>query len=286
MKYWTTAPTVEELEEFTGADEVTALNIGAAVLVVLVSLLVAALLRRLVGWLLRKVPQLRPGIPDLAGRATGWLIIMTGIVVALTVLGIEMLPALMVFIVFGVVFFIVGKGLLSNFSAGLVIQGTPMFYVGDQIATSAGTGTVTFITGRTVVIETEDGREIHVPNKRIINDPVNNLTHLESRRSSLTVGVAYGTNLDDAKRLIEATVDSCSETHASPPAEALVAGFGDSAIEFEVHFWHDPRIMDTMRAIDSASRAIATALEAHGIVIALPQRVLHWDRPATEVEPD
>jgi small-conductance mechanosensitive channel len=282
MKYWTEAPTVEELEEFLGADEVTAWNVAGAVLVVVVSLVVAGLLRRLIRWLLRKVPQLRPGIPDLVGRATSWLIVMVGIIVALTVLGIEMIPALMVFIVFGVVFFIVGKSLLANFSAGLVIQGTPMFYVGDQITTSAGTGTVTFITGRTVVIETEDGLEIHVPNKHIIDDPITNLTHLQARRSSLRVGVEYGTNLEDAKRLIEAAVSGCAETHATPPAEALVSEFGDSAIEFSVHFWHDARILDGMRAVDSASLAIDSVLREHGIVIALPQRVLHMDGPATE----
>ena len=101
MKFWTEAPTVEELEDFLGADEVTAVNVGSAILVVLVSILVAGLARRLVGWLLRKVPQLRPGIPDLIGRATGWMIALSGFVIALTVLGIDMIPALMMFIAFG-----------------------------------------------------------------------------------------------------------------------------------------------------------------------------------------
>jgi len=285
MKYWTEAPTVEELEDFLGADQVTAWNVGSAILVVLVSILAAGILRRLVRWLLKKVPRLRPGIPDLVGRATGWMIVMTGIIIALTVLGIDMIPALMVFIVFGVVFFVVGKGLLTNFSAGLVIQGTPMFDVGDQITTTAGTGTVTFITGRTVVIRTEDGEEIHVPNKVVINDPVTNLTHLGSRRSSLSVGVAYGTDLDEAKRVIEDTVTRSAVTHTDPPAEALVAMFGSNAIVLEVHFWHEPTILEQMRAVDTVAREIAAGLAEHGIVIALPQRVLHWDKPTTDNEP-
>jgi small-conductance mechanosensitive channel len=278
--FWQTTPTVDELEDFLGADEVTAWNVGSALLVVLVSILLAGLARRLIKWLLRKVPQLREGIPDLVGRATGWFIILGGSVVALTVLGIEMLPALMMFLVFGVVFFVVGKGLLSNFSAGLVIQGTPMFFVGDQVETSAGTGTITFITGRTVVIRTEDGTEIHVPNRLIINDPVINLTHLGSRRFTLAVGVEYGTDLDSAKQLIESTVDGCEATHADPPAEALVAAFGANAVRFDVHFWHEPTIIDGMRSVDSVARAIASAFAEHGVVIALPQRVLHFDGDA------
>ena len=283
MNFWQTTPTVDELEDFLGADDVTARNIGLALIVVLFSILLAGVARRLIKWLLRKIPQLREGIPDLVGRATGWLIILSGGVVALTVLGIEMVPALMMFLVFGVVFFIVGKGLVSNFSAGLVIQGTPMFFVGDQIETSAGTGTITFITGRTVVIQTEDGNEIHVPNRLIINDPVTNLTHLGSRRSTLVVGVEYGTDLDSAKQLIESTVDSCEETHTDPPAEALVAAFGADAIRFDVLFWHEPTIIDGMRSVDSVARAIATAFAERGVVIALPQRVLHWDgEPSTE----
>jgi small conductance mechanosensitive channel len=277
MKYWTEAPTVDELEDFLGADEVTVWHVGSAILVVVASIILAGLIRRLLGWLLRKVPQFPPGIPDLIGRATGWFVILIGFILALTVLGIDMLPALMLFLIVGIVFFVVGKGLLSNFSAGLVIQGTPMFFVGDQISMSAGIGTVTFVTARTVVIETEDGREIHIPNRIVINDPVTNLTHLGVRRSTLEVGVAYGTDLDGAKLLIEAAVDGCETTRYHPPAEALVAKFGESAVEFAVHFWHDPTIMDELRAVDNASRAIATALRERGIVIALPQRVLHWD---------
>jgi small conductance mechanosensitive channel len=210
---------------------------------------------------------------------------MTGAILALTVLGIDMVPALMIFIVFGVVFFIVGKGLMSNFSAGLVIQGTPMSFVGDQVTTSAGTGTITLITGRTVVIGTEDGTEIHVPNRLIINDPVTNLTHLGSRRSTLAVGVEYGTDLDEAKQLIESAVDGCEETHADPPAESLVAEFAANAITFEVYFWHDPTIIGGIRSVDAAARAIAGVFAEHGVVIALPQRVLHRDG-GQSVEPE
>ncbi len=212
---------------------------------------------------------------DLVARAIGWVIILTGFVTALTVLGIDMVPALMILIVVGVVFIFVGKGLLANFSAGLVIQGTPMFFVGDQVTTAAGTGTVTFVTGRTVVIRTEDGREVHIPNSIITNDPVINLTHLGSRRTSLRVGVAYGTDLGEAKQLIEAAVRGCETTLVDPSPEALVSAFGDSGVLFEVHFWHDPTIVGGLRGVDAAARAIAEAFAEHGVVIPFPQRVLH-----------
>lgn len=69
------------------------------------------------------------------------------------------------------------------------------------------------------------------------------------------------------------------------PTEALVSAFGDSAIELEVLFWHDSRIIEGKRAIDAASRAIASSLVEHGVVIALPQRVVHWDVANVDVQP-
>jgi small-conductance mechanosensitive channel len=77
--------------------------------------------------------------------------------------------------------------------------------------------------------------------------------------------------------LIESAVDGCDETHTDPPAEALVAEFAANAVTFEVHFWHDPTLIDGMRSVDCVARAIARVFAENGVVIALPQTVLHWD---------
>jgi small-conductance mechanosensitive channel len=209
-------------------------------------------------------------------RAAGWVVILLGIVYALVILNVDMGPALMVIIIIGVVVFFAGQTVMQNFSAGLVLQGSPMFSVGDQIVTASGTGIVKEVTGRTVQIETMDGENIFVPNKVLIDEPVTNLTELGARRTTFEIGVRYGSDVDLAGRVLEEAAASCEMTYADPAPEALISEMGDHAIEFILWFWHAPGILEAQRAKDAVGRAITRAFAEHDLVIAFPQRTLWW----------
>lgn len=276
MNLWQQLPTSEELEDFVGADDLGIVDFLTAIAIVIGAFILSRFVRRFVRWFLAKFPQITDEIAALIGRATGWLVILFGIVWSLVVIGIEMVPALMVIIIIAIVTFFAGRRMMENFSAGLVLQGTPMFAAGDEIVTTSGTGEVREITGRTVIITSPDGEEIHIPNQSVIDDSVTNLTDLGARRSMLEIGVVYGTDLELAKQVIEQAAAECSETHSNPKPEALFAEFGDNAVNFHLWFWHDPRILERLRAIDVVGRSIAHAFAERGIVIAFPQRTLWW----------
>lgn len=282
MNLWQQIPTTEDLEGFVGADDLGVVDFVAAVAILVGTFILSRFVRRFVRWFLSKFPQITDEIAALIGRATGWLVILFGVVWALVVIGIEMVPALMVIIIIGIVTFFAGRRMMENFSAGLVLQSTPMFAPGDEIVTTSGTGTVREITGRTVIIRSPDGEEIHIPNQVVIDDAVTNLTDLGGRRSMIEIGVAYGTDLELAKRVIEQAASECSETHADPKPEALFAEFGDNAVNFNLWFWHDPRILERLRAIDVVGRSIAHAFAESGIVIAFPQRTLWWGEAGSD----
>ncbi len=269
-------PSTEQLEDFVNVDQMTAWDFVWAGLVVVISLVLARLARRMLRKVLRRFPHLSEEGASLIARASGWVIIFVGIIYAIVLLGIDIGPALLIIIAIAVVVFFAGRRLMDNFSSGLVLQSAPMFAAGDQIVTESGTGTVLEITGRTVVIETIDGENIHIPNKMVIDNAVVNLTDLGNRRSTLEVGVAYGTDLDRAKQVLEDAATACELAHPEPPPEALVSAFGDNAVEFQLLFWHDPLVLDQYRAVDGVARTVARALAREGIVIAFPQRTLWW----------
>ncbi len=265
-----------ELDQVVDTKAITVWDFVWAVVIIALSFLIAALTRRLVGRLLRKFPDLPQNYKLLMASASGWFVIVVGIIYALGVLGVDLGPALIgLLLVAGVAFF-AGRGILENFSAGLVLQGTTMFVVGDQIETTAGTGTVLEITGRTLTIRTVDGKELNVPNTTVVNEPLTNLTKEGQRLSSLEVGVAYGTDLEEAKAALQAAAAGCKLVITEPEPEALVSAFGDNAIEFELRFWHEPMIIEERRAVDAVARAVALELAEHDIEIAFPQRTLWW----------
>lgn len=265
-----------DLDQVVDTKAITVWDFVWAVVIIALSFLIAALTRRLVGRLLRKFPDIPQNYKLLMASATGWFVIVVGIIYALGVLGVDLGPALIgLLLVAGVAFF-AGRGILENFSAGLVLQGTTMFVVGDQIETAVGTGTVLEITGRTLTIRTVDGKELNVPNTTVVNEPLTNLTKEGQRRSSLEVGVAYGTDLEEAKAALQTAAAGCELVITEPEPEALVSAFGDNAIEFELRFWHEPTIIEERRAVDAVARAVALELAEHDIEIAFPQRTLWW----------
>ena len=151
-----------------------------------------------------------------------------------------------------------------------------MFDVGDQIVTGAGAGTVHEITGRTVILRTPDGREINVPNTVVVNEALTNLTTLGQRRSSLEVGVAYGSDLDVVVATLLDAALSSDRVFDEPAPDVLMTEFGDNSLNFEVRFWHDPTVVDERRAVDEVARAVDKAFAAAGIEIPFPQRILGW----------
>jgi small conductance mechanosensitive channel len=269
-------PTADAVAQVVDADSLTAWDFVWALCVVLLAFVLARIVRRLVRPFLQRIPNLSEEGSLIISRGAGWVIILLGIVYALVILNVEMGPALIVVIIIGIVVFFAGRGIIENFSSGLVLQASPMFAVGDQIVTTAGTGIVKEVTGRTVRIETLDGEAIYVPNKELINEPITNLTDLGSRRSTFNVGVRYGTDIELAARVLEGAAASCDTTRADPPPEALVSEMGDHSIKFLLRFWHHPGILESERATDAVGRAIDREFASHGIVIAFQQLTMWW----------
>jgi len=265
-----------ELTQKVDTQSLTIWDAVWAIVIVASSFLIAAVARRLMRRFLRRFE----GIPDtyalFIARATGWVVIVIGVIYALGVLGVDLGPAVLTLLLVVAIAFFAGRGLLENFGAGLILQGTSMFDVGDQIVTGAGAGTVHEITGRTVILRTPDGREINVPNTVVVNEALTNLTTLGQRRSSLEVGVAYGSDLDVVVATLLDAALSSDRVFDEPAPDVLMTEFGDNSLNFEVRFWHDPTVVDERRAVDEVARAVDKAFAAAGIEIPFPQRILGW----------
>lgn len=269
-------PSAEELEQALNTDQMTAWDFVAAAAAIIAALLLAKLVRKGLRRILLRFPQISEEARLIIVRAAGWIVILIGTIYAVILLGIDVGPALFVMLVILLVLFFAGRTAMDNFAAGVVLQGSPMFAPGDQIICSAGTGTVVEIMTRTVVIETVEGETIHIPNRFVLSDPVTNLTEKGVRRDTLEVGVAYGTDLDLAKRVIEETARACELVKEEPAPTALAVEFGDSSINFHLLFWHAPTIDDRRRTRDALVRAIRRAFAENRIEIPFPQRTLWW----------
>jgi small-conductance mechanosensitive channel len=117
---------------------------------------------------------------------------------------------------------------------------------------------------------------VFIPSATVIKADINNYTQLGRRRTTVPVGVAYGTDLRRAAAVLGEAVRSADGVLGSPEPEVLVEAFGESSIDFVVRFWHAPTIADLWNVRSAVANEIDVALKAADITIPFPQRSVWW----------
>ena len=135
-------------------------------------------------------------------------------------------------------------------------------------------GDVVDIGLRSTRIRTRDNRMVIVPNSVIGKSLIVNYSYPDSQyRIEIHVGVGYGTDIEEARKVLIEAVSKVEGVLSDHPVEALFLEFGDSALIFRVRWWLDSYV-DTRRMFDSVNTAMYNALNEAGIEIPFPQRVV------------
>jgi small conductance mechanosensitive channel len=261
---------------------VTALDVAIAVGVIAAAMILAGVARRFIRRRVETWEQAPDYAAPVAARFASWTVIVVGIVIAVDFLGVDLNSLLVFFLIATVILAFAARDMLRNMAAASVLQTRGPFHVGDQIRFGDHEGTVDEINARVTVFTTVDGQQVFEPNIDILNGTLVNLTSLGGRRSSLGISVAYGSDLRSAQRIMESAMRSLDVVHDESPPRSLVTEFGDSAIEFELRFWHGPQILEAQEARSAVAIAVREALDEQGIVLAFPQRVLSLSDPTDE----
>jgi small-conductance mechanosensitive channel len=163
---------------------------------------------------------------------------------------------------------------VENFVASLVLQSRRPFSIGDTIEIDGTRGIVVDIDSRTTRLTGLDGTQVRMPNSAVLADSIINLTRDPARRSSLTVGVAYDTDLQRAADALTEATSRVPRVLADPPPTVNLDGFGDSSIGFRILFWHASDVPSELAARNDLVLAVHQALSTQGITIAFPQMVV------------
>lgn len=248
-------------------------NLLLATVVVVASIFAARFARRAVRRSLRKYEGLDEYGGAALGRITGWVVVLLGVVLGLSVLGADMVPWALIFILVAVLVVLAARSLIENWAAGLLLQARGPYRPGDRIETMGYVGYVEATNIRSLVIRTGDGQIIHIPNVDVLGNPIVNRTgHEGRRRSSINFGVAFDTDLDAVERLLGEAAASVSGTYSEPAPSAWVASLGDSTIVMELRFWHDHSDRHQVRSA-VAHEALAR-LDAAGVRMPFPTQEL------------
>lgn len=169
------------------------------------------------------------------------------------------------------------QNLLNNFVSGLILLIERPVKTGDIVDVEGVTGRITQIGARCCQIWRMDGVEMLVPNSAMIEKTVTNWTLSDQkRRASVTIGIAYGSPVEQTQELIEAAVRAHPVVLLNPSPQVLLEDFGESALMFTVYYWLDlARVADRLVVASEIRVSLNRRLTEAGIVIAYPQRDVH-----------
>ncbi|MBL8747448.1 MAG: mechanosensitive ion channel family protein [Phycisphaerae bacterium] len=165
------------------------------------------------------------------------------------------------------------QGSLSNIAAGAALSITRPFRVGDLVVVASQRGIVDEIGLFTTIMHTVDNRRLIIPNGQIFGTIIENVTHHPMRRVQVPVGVAYSADIDRTREVLLGAVATVSSRVLDPEPLIVLAGFGDSSVLWEVNVW--AKNEDFLAVREGTTRAIKNALDAAGIEIPFPQRVVY-----------
>ncbi len=263
---------LDSLRDALGGQPLTLWDWGRAGIILVVAIVGSRVAKFVLKRLLAK--RWDSAVVDLIARLLSYAVVAFGVIYALEQLGVQVGPLLGALGIVGIALAFALQDILENFVAGLLLQIRRPFSYGDQISSGDIEGTVESIDARSVTVVTPDGETVYIPSSQVITGAIYNHTERGRRRSSIAIGVAYGSNLDEVKAAFYDAVAGVDEALTTPEHEVLFTGFGDSSIDFVVRFWHKPSIAESWAARDAVGLALDKAAAETGIEIPFPQRVI------------
>jgi len=165
--------------------------------------------------------------------------------------------------------------LFQDVIGGIFIIIDKSLHVGDIIEVDNKVGKVFEIKLRTTRAITRDDKVIIIPNHKFISDIIYNYTqNHKTTREQVKIGIAYGSDVVMATKILESIADGQNGILKSPKPFVIFEDFGDSALLFSMNFYtldsfNVPKIKSEMRyKLDAEFRK-------NNISIPFPQRDIH-----------
>jgi small conductance mechanosensitive channel len=124
------------------------------------------------------------------------------------------------------------------------------------------------------VLQTRDGRRVAIPSTDVLDNSIIIYTSFEKRRSSLTVDIEYRADLDAAEAALIAAASSAAGVLDVPAPSIRARDFGSGTYELELRWWHGPRLSEESQAQDQVVRSVKRHLDAAGIAMPSPERII------------
>ena len=198
---------------------------------------------------------------------------LVGLVVALSMLEVNIGPFLAAI---GAAGFIIGfalQGTLSNFAAGIMILLYRPYDIGNFVDVAGISGTVSAMTLVSTTLTLPDNQTVIVPNNSIWGGIITNVTGSETRRVDMVFGIGYEDDITKAQSILEKIVKDHPLVLGSPEPVIRVNELADSSVNFVCRPW--TKTSDYWTVYWDITRQVKEQFDQNSISIPFPQRDVH-----------
>lgn len=211
-------------------------------------------------------------IPFLASLCSWFLKVLLFVSVA-SMLGIATTSFIAVLGAAGLAVGLALQGSLANFAGGVLILIFKPYKVGDLIEAAGYVGVVKEVQIFNTILLTPLNEKVVVPNGPMSNNSLVNYTAEGHRRIDLEIGISYGSDIDQAKKVLLEIMQNDENVLKSPVPFVGVKTLADSSVNLAVRPWaNNDKYWDVYFGITEKAKK---ALDANNIEIPFPQSDVH-----------
>ena len=246
-----------------------------AVILLVVGLLIMKLIMRAITAVLEKskLEKAAHGLIKTLAQTVMWVLL--GLIVA-SALGIDVTGVVALASVVTLVVSLSLQNMLSNVVGGFTLLYTHPFGAGDYVEVAGQSGTVKEVGMTYTKLTTPDNKVVFIPNSAVVSAEIVNYTVTGTRRISIPVSASYDAPAEQVIASLVATAQLPTVLQEPEKAYAVLVGYGDSAVNYELRFWVKGE--DYWSTYFAIMTQIKLDFDAKGIQMTYPHLNVHIEK--------
>lgn len=212
------------------------MHIVIAVAVILIGLIVLKIVLSVTRKLVNKT-RLKGIAGDFILTILKVVLVFIYLIIVLRILGIDTTSFVALLTVGTLAISLALQSIIANFASGMILVSNHPFEEGDYVEVAGVSGTVVKITLFSTKLKTPDNKVVTIPNSSVSGGNIVNYSAEEKRRVDLTFGVAYGSDVDKVKKVIESVLDEHELVLHDDGYTVRLNEQADSALVFVCRCW-------------------------------------------------
>ena len=253
-----------------------AVNIVAAIAIIIVGMIVARLVSNAVNRVMR-ARQIDATVADFLSAMLRYAIIAFTLIAALGRVGVQTASVIAVLGAAGLAVGLALQGSLSNLAAGVLLVMFRPFRAGEYVDLGGVAGTVLNVQIFSTTMRTVDGKIVVIPNGKIIAGNIINFSREPVRRNEFIIGVAYDSDIDKVKQLLTNIIESDERVLKDREITVRLNELAPSSINFVVRAWS--KSSDLQNVYWDVLERIKRDFDANDISFPFPQMDVNFKRP-------